>query len=215
MPDHAHRQPIRHSNLAVDDARDQLGRINTDIFLSPRPAPEKQVYLVRPGDVLNKVARLTKTTPELLMRANGMTNVMLRIDQRIFYTPAEFSVVISRKTRKVVLLNHGRFFKQYAIRSMPSAKTGAALPRVQPGKITDKIAWGPSGARVIFTDKEYAQATFWITHSVPGHTLFSEPDAAPGAPANKPPTGGVGIAPEAASELAILLTKGNPVTVEN
>ncbi|MEQ1859472.1 MAG: LysM peptidoglycan-binding domain-containing protein [Chthoniobacteraceae bacterium] len=203
-------------SLKLDAAKDLLGTINTDIFLSTKPAPEKQVYVVKRGDVLNKVARITKTTPELIMRANGMTGIMLRIDQRLYYAPAEFSLVIDKQKQKIVLLNRGKFFKQYPITTLPPAKKAAPGPVVKKlGKVLEKIAWGPSGARVIFTDKEYAEANFWVSFSVSGHTLYSDPDPSSGQKPNKPPTGGIGVAPEAVAELAIMLTKGNPVTIEN
>lgn len=207
-------------SLKLDDAKDRLGSINTELFLSQKPAPEKLVYVVKKGDVLNKVARITKTTPELLMQANGLTGIMLRIDQRLYYTPADFSLLIDKRNKKVVLLNRTKFFKQYPITTLPPGKAtpkkGGPGPVVkQQGKVVEKIAWGPSGARVIFTDKEYQQANFWISTSVPGNTIYSDPDPDSGEKPNKPPTGGIGVAPIAASELAILLTKGNPVTVEN
>jgi LysM repeat protein len=205
----------------IDEARDQLGELNSKIFFSPRPAPEKQVYLVRKGDVLNKVARVTRTTPELLMRANGLTGIMLRIDQKLYYTPAEFSLAVSRKRKMVTLLNYGKFFKQYPVRDMPTAhaapakKGGATPPPMKlAGKVMEKIAWGANGGRLIFSDKDYASANHWITIGVPGHTIYSDPDPQSGARLNKPPAGGIGIAPEAAAELSILLTKGNPVTIE-
>jgi LysM repeat protein len=203
----------------LEEAKDYLGKINTEIFLSPKPAPEKQLYVVRSGDVLNKVARHTKTTPELLMRSNGLSNIILQINQQLLYTPAEFSVVIRKKEEKVIVLNRGKFFKQYPIRKMFGAaapkKTGATPYPKQAGKVSEKIAWGPSGGRVIFTDKEYQYATFWVSFTVGGHTLYGEPDAGAAQQANKPPVGGIGIAPEDVKELAIMLTRGCPVTIES
>lgn len=203
----------------LEEAKDQLGKINTDIFLSPKPAPEKQLYVVRQGDVLNKVARITKTTPELLMRSNGLSNIMLQINQQLLYTPAEFSIVIRKKDEKVILLNRGRFFKQYPIRKTFGAaapkKAGATPHPKQAGKLAEKIAWGPSGGRVIFTDKEYQNATFWVTFTVAGQTLYGEPDADSGQTPNKPPVGGIGLAPADVKELAIMLTRGCPVTIES
>ena len=204
----------------VEEAKDRLGKINTDLFLSTHPTPEKQVYVVRPNDVLNKVARITKTTPELLMRTNKLSGTMLRIGQQLYYTPAEFSLVISKKDKKVTLLNHGKFFKQYPITTLPVSHTAGKKastppPKVLQGKVVEKIAWGSGGSRVTFSDKEFAEATFWISHTVAGHTLYSDPGPGSPAKANKPPAGGIGIAPEAASELGVLLSKGNPVIVEN
>jgi LysM repeat protein len=202
----------------LEEAKDLLGKINIEIFLTPRPAPEKQLYVVRSGDVLNKVARITKTTPELLMRSNGLANIVLQINQQLLYTPAEFSVVIRKKDQKVVVMNRGKFFKQYAIRKMYGAaapkKPGATPQLKQAGKVSEKIAWAPNGGRVIFTDKEYPNATFWVTFTVAGHTLYGEPDAGAAQQANKPPVGGIGLAPDEVKELAIMLTRSCPVTIE-
>jgi len=208
-----------HSQM-LDEAKEHLGNINSDILLSPKPAPEKQVYVVKPGDVLNKVARITKTSPDLLMRSNGLTGIMLRINQQILYTPADFSVLINKKEGKVVVLNRGKFFKHYPIRNTFGAaapKKGATGPvPKQSGKVAEKIAWGPSGGRVIFTDKEYPEAKFWVSFTVAGHTLYGEPDAGTPQPANnKPPVGGIGLAPESVKELALMLPRGCPVTIES
>ena len=214
---------VEHNTLStkLSEAKDQLGELNTKIFLSPRPAPEKQVYLVRPGDVLSKVARITRSTPELIMRGNGLNGIMLRIGQKLYYTPAEFSVVVSSRRKMVTLLDRGKFFKQYPIRDLPvghtSSKKGAGPtppPLKLQGKVIEKIAWGANGGRLIFSDKDYINANHWVTIGIAGHTIYSDPDPASGAKVNKPPAGGIGIAPEAAAELSILLTKGNPVTVE-
>jgi LysM repeat protein len=211
------------SSTVLDKAREHLGEINTDITLSTRPAPEKEVYVVKSGDVLGRVASRMRTTPELIMRSNNLSDTMLRIGQKLTITPAEFSLVISKKDRKVTVLNKGEFFKQYPILSMPhhaappaSAKKGPARPEPKiTGSITEKIAWSPEGIRVAFGDKAYPHATHWIVN-VAGHTLYSDPgpNPPPNAHVNKPPSG-LGLSPEHMEELAALLSKGNPVTIEN
>jgi hypothetical protein len=154
------------------------------------------------------------------MRSNGLSNIMLQINQQLLYTPAEFSIVIRKKEEKVIVLNRGRFFKQYRIRKMygaavPKKPAGSAAPPKQAGKLAEKIAWGPSGGRVIFTDKEYPRAAFWVSFTVAGHTLYGEPDAGTAQEANKPPVGGIGLAPADVKELATMLPRGCPVTIES
>jgi LysM repeat protein len=204
----------------IDDAKDLLGDINTTIFLSPIAAPEKETYIVQKNDVISRVATRMHTSAELLMRANNLQSSMLRIGQRLTVSPGEFSVVINRKTDKVVLLNKSRFFKQYAIRSWPPihAKKVAPghkappLPK-QVGKVTEKLAW-LNGARVLFSDKGYAYATHWIQINIPGCTLYGDPGANVNAPEAKPPGGGIMLSPDAPGELAAILNKGTPVTLE-
>jgi LysM repeat protein len=90
-------------------------------------SPEKIEYIVKPGDVLAKISRKLKTTPELIMRMNNMSGTMLRIGEKLLISHPEFSMVIQRKANLVTLLNRGAF-SQYHVRE-------AKLPPKQPSKI--------------------------------------------------------------------------------
>jgi hypothetical protein len=150
------------------------------------------------------------------MRANNLSATMLRIGRKITIAPAEFSLHIDKSEKKVTLLNNGKFFKQYPIRSVPERlvppkKGGAAQPPAA-GKINDKIAWSEAGERVIFSDKDYAGAAHWIVPSIGGHTLYSMAEEGDGQKYKTPPSG-LGLAPEHMEELSTMLSKGNPVTI--
>jgi LysM repeat protein len=198
----------------LEEARDALGEVNARILLTPVPAPEKQIYVVRSGDVITRVATRTKSTPELIMRANNLTGYMLRIDQKLSIPPTDFRVIISRKRNKVVLFNGGKYFKQYAIRSWPQlpVRKGAAGPPPKiDGKVAGKLSWH-QGQIVSFTDKVYAEASHEIQLSISNHTLYGEPP--PGdTTMHKPPTG-IALDPAAMPELVTVLAKGDPVTIE-
>jgi LysM repeat protein len=208
----------------IDEAKDYLGRLNIHIYLAPIPSPEKTVYVVKSGDVITIVAKKFKTTPELLMRANSMTGSMLRIGQKLMIPPSEFSITISRRQKRVTLLNKGKFFKQYAILAMPVPKGAAANPKgptPRPPKIAahvaDRIAW-VRGQRVNFTDKEYGAADYWVMIVPGGHSLYCEIPPPPGAPAGAPPAhpigGGYLMAAPDVREMAALLKKNDPVTID-
>jgi LysM repeat protein len=198
----------------IDDAKDILGEINTDIFLSTIAAPEKEVYIVQKGDVITRVANKLKVTGELIVRANNLQNSMLRIGQKLTVSPADFSLYISHKTNKVTVLNKGRFFKQYSILEwppMPVKKTVAgAKPEKKLGKVTDKLSW-LNGNRMTFMEKGYLNASHWIQINIPGCTLHS---VASEDSAQKPPGGGIRLTPDALDELDAMLAKGDPVTLE-
>jgi LysM repeat protein len=198
----------------IEDAKNILGEINTDIFLSTIAAPEKQVYIVQKGDVITRVANKLKTTGELIVRANNLQSSMLRIGQKLSVSPAEFSLVISRKTDKLTVLNKGRFFKQYAVLEWPPMHAKKAAPGGKPekkmGKVTDKLSW-LNGNRVTFMEKGYLNSSHWIQINIPGcslHSVASEDSA------QKPPGGGIRLTPDALDELDAMLAKGDPVTLE-
>src|SRR5919201_358755 len=194
----------------LDEARDILGEVNVEILLSRYPSPEKTEYIVKPGDVLAKIARKLKTTPELIMRMNNMSGTMLRIGDHLLISNPDFSMVIQRKANSVVLLNHGAFFKQYRVLE-------AKLPGKQPAKISAKVAetmaW-KDGKRVGVGSKEYLSSTRWIRLAgAAGYTLFSVPDSAHPNLDQPPPPVGLGLAASDLEELSSLVNNRTPVTI--
>jgi LysM domain len=194
----------------LDEARDILGEVNTEILLSRHPSPEKIEYIVKPGDVLAKIARKLKTTPEMIMRMNNMSGTMLRIGDRLLVSHPDFSIVIQRKANLVLLLNHGVFFKQYHIRE-------AKLPPKPPPKITTKVAetmaW-KGGKRVGLGSKEYLASTKWVRlASAPAYTLYSVPDPTHPNIDQPPPPTGLGLAATDLEELSTLVNNRIPVTI--
>jgi len=197
------------TGLHVEEAKDLLGEVNIDILLSRYPSPEKEEYVVKPGDVLQKVANRVKSTPELIMRTNNLSGTMLRIGERLLVSHPEFSIVIQRKARLIVLLNHGAFFKQYHVRE-------EKLGPKQPPKVTTKVAETMAfkdGKRVGFGTKEFVGSTRWIRLGAPAYTIYSVPDTArPNLDQPAPPQG-LGLAATDANELSGLVNNRTPVTI--
>jgi LysM repeat protein len=195
-------------STVLDDAKNLLGEVNSDLFFSAVPSPDKEVYVVQKGDALAKIQRRFKTTPELIMRTNNMTDpTRLQIGQQLLIPRVEFTVTIQRAGQKVVLLNHGKFFKQYKARKWNAPAKGGATGV----KVSETAAW-KDGARVAFGTKEFAASTRWVMMNVPGFTIYGEPDD-PNEKVDRPP-GGIGVSPDEADELATLLSRGVPVTIE-
>jgi hypothetical protein len=196
----------------LDEARDILGEVNSEILLSRHPSPEKIEYIVKPGDVLAKIARKLKTTPEMIMRMNNMSGTMLRIGDKLLVSHPDFSMVIQRKANLVVLLNHGAFFKQYHVKE-------AKLPQKAPPKINAKVAetmaW-KGGKRVGLGSKEYLASTKWIRLAgAPAYTLYAVPDATHPNLDQAPPPTGLGLAAVDLEELSTLVNKSTNVTISD
>jgi LysM repeat protein len=197
------------TDLHAEEAKDLLGEINVDILLSRTPSPEKQEYIVKPGDVLAVISRRLKTTPELIMRMNNMSGTMLHIGDRLLISHPEFSIVIQRKAKLVVLLDHGAFFKQYHVRE-------EKLSPKQPAKVTTKVAetmaWR-DGKRVGFGTKEFLGSTRWIRLSAAAYTLYSVADSAHPEVTQPPPPQGLGLDATDLEELSGLVNNRTPVTI--
>jgi len=188
------------------DARTALGEVNADIFFSRIPSPDKEEYVVKPGDALAKIERKLKTNAELLTRSNNLDDPRkLRIGQVLIVSHPQFALTINRKEKTVTLFNHGKFFKQYPVKSWsaPDAKT----PAPTNVKIKEKVAWN-NGERVAFGSKEYAGSSRWISMTVAGYTLYTDP-AEGGVKAN-----GIALGAEDMEELSTLLAVNLPVTIQ-
>lgn len=191
----------------ADEAKDLLGEVNISIFLSRTPSPEKEEYVVKPGDVINKVARKMKTTPELIMRMNNMSGTMLHIGEHLLVSHPDFAIVVQRKQNMLTLLNHGGFFKQYHIRELKIPAKGGKVQT----KVAEVMAWR-DGKRVGFGTKEFIGSTRWIRLSSQSYTIYSVPDSAHQV-VQPPPPQGIGLAAADAEELSSLVNNKTPVTI--
>ena len=193
-----------------ESAKDILGDINMAILMSKTPSPEKQEYIVKSGDVLARVAKKMKTTPELIMRTNNMSGTMLRIGDRLLISNPQFSLFIQRKEQAVVLLDKGNFFKRYKIKTV---KLGPKQSSRITTKVADVLAWR-DGKRVGFGTKEYIGSARWIRLAAPGYYLYAE--AEPGQPEPggvPPPPTGLGMVPRDVEELSGLVNTRTAVTI--
>ena len=189
-----------------DDAETMLGELNVLDLMSNAPGPDKIDYTVQRGDVIDRVAHKTKCDEELLFQANGLERTMLRIGQKLRIPQVDFAVEIHLKQHKIVVLNHGRFFRSYPIaNSKPVAKKFADIHT----KVQEKVAT-KDGRRVAFGAKDYPGSLRSITLAgQPGYTINGEEET----PDKPPSSNGVALNSSDAEELHTLVSVGTPVTI--
>src|SRR2546430_12140693 len=198
------------SGKHLEEARDLLGEVNVDILLSRHPSPEKTDYVVKPGDVLAKISRKLKTTPELIMRMNNMSSTMLHIGEHLLISHPDFAIVIQRKANLVVVLNHGAFFKQYHVHE---AKLSGKQSTKINAKVAETMAW-KCGQSVGLGSKDYIGSTRWIRLAgAAAYTLYSMPDSGHTHLDQPPPPVGLGLAASDVEELSSLVNSRTPVTI--
>ena len=193
----------------VGEAQDLLGDVNTSILLSDYPSPEKEQYIVRSGDVLQRIAQKMHSTPELIMRTNNLSGTMLRIGDKLLVSHPVFSILLQREKKLLYLLDHDRFFKRYHILQ-------EQLPGRQPPKITTHVAevmaW-KDGKRIGVGSREFLNSTRWIRLAASGYVIYSEPDESHPVLDVPPPPAGLGMSATDVEELSSLVNTKTAVTI--
>lgn len=194
-PDSSHR----------DEAEAMLGDINYSELLSAQPGPGKVEYIVQRGDVLDRVAKKTKSDPELIFQANGLDRIMLQIGQKLEIPQVDFSIEVHLNTKKLVLLNHGKFFKSYPLQD--SKPLGKKVTEIR-SKVQEKVA-SHDGRRVMFGSREYVNSLRSLTLAgQPSYTIYAVPDNP-----DEKSSGGIALNSSDAEELHIMASVGTPVTI--
>lgn len=186
------------------EAEALLGEINVNELLSPGPGPEKQEYIVQRGDVLDRVAHKTKSSSELIFRANNLERTMLQIGQKLQVPQVDFSVEVHLREKKLVLLNHGAFFRSYPIlESRPLPKKTKEIRT----KVFEKLAFRDNH-RVSFGAKDYPDSLRSISLAAqPGYTIAGRNED----PMAKASTAGIILSAADAEEVHTLVSPGTPV----
>ena len=191
-----------------DQALSLLGDINYAELMDSHPGPGKVEYIVQRGDVLERVAHKVKSDAQFIYQANGLDRIMLRIGQRLIIPGVDFSIEVHLNSRRLVLLNHGKYFKIYPLqdtRPLPKKTTDIRT------KIREKLAT-QDGRPVSFGTREFANSLRSLALAgQPGYTIYPISDAVPGS--EKPPGSGLGLLASDAEELHSLVSVGTPVVI--
>jgi hypothetical protein len=192
------------------EAEAMLGELNLAGLFSGLPGPGKADYIVGRGDVLDHVAHKTHSNPELIFQANNLERVNLQIGQRLEIPRVDFSVQIHLGSKTLLLLNGGRFFKEYPVLDAhPLSKKTAVIHT----KVLEKLAFVGTH-RVVFGSREYANSLRSLSLAgQPSFTIYGESGDPGAATGNRPPGSGIGLSASDAEEIHTLVSIGTPVTI--
>jgi len=105
-----------------DELRDRieitLGELNLRLLFSPALRPDQEYYTIKRGDYIYKLAKKFRVTQELLMKCNNISDPKkLSIGQRIKIPDIDLSIHVDKYSNTLTLMNHGKFFKKYVVRT--------------------------------------------------------------------------------------------------
>lgn len=196
---------------------DLLGKINIELTLSPAAMPEKEEYVVKPGDSLERIARKFKTTVDLIKKSNDLQRPVLHPGDHLRVFKGTFTLTISKRRNDLVVKVNDRFFKRYRVGTGKFGKTPVGTFIISE-KIEQPPWWRPDGKMIPFGDKENVLGTRWMslqptgkTEAVRGYGLHGtwEPETI----GRQASAGCVRLANSEVEELFLLLPIGTKVLI--
>lgn len=152
------------------EVEDRLGKVNTELALTPRAMPEKVEYIVKSGDFLGKIARKFGTTVGMIQKSNRIANPnLVKKGDKLRILQGTFRILVSKKRNELTLFFNNEFFKKYDISSGKYGKTPMGTFKITQ-KSVDPVWWRPDGKEVPFGDPENILGTRWMTLRATGET---------------------------------------------
>lgn len=140
-----------------------VSKVNTVLFNSDAPAPEKLRYEVKRGDNLVKISRNFNTTVNALIRGNknlDSTDSTIYPDMVFKIYKGDWSVTAYKSTFALVVHDGDRVFKLYDVAIGKQGRTPVGTFVVK-----DKIrepAWTPPGKNIPFGHPDNVLGTRWL-----------------------------------------------------
>jgi len=149
----------------------KLAPLNIKLLLSPRQMPEKESYLVKSGNSLDRIARKYGTTVELIQKSNMLRNPnRINVGDRLRVFSGKFEIMCSKSRHDIVVTLNGEFFKRYKVGTGRYGKTPEGTFVIRE-KIKEPPWWRPDGSVVPYGNKEEnILGTRWFSLRATGET---------------------------------------------
>ena len=143
----------------------RLTGLNMDILFSPTPTTDSEIYIVKPGDSLSKIAKAYSTTVELIKRANGLKSDIIRPEMKLKVQKRPFSIIVDKSLSTLTLIVDDRAIKTYIVSTGKNNSTPTGTFRIENKLI--KPTWYSAGAIVPADSPENVLGSRWMGITTP------------------------------------------------
>lgn len=196
---------------SVADWQKKAEEINIKLLFSPALTPKSMLYQIKPGDTLNKIARLYKTTTELVMKSNNISDSLIIPGRKIKIWNAPFNILVSKSQNTLLLKSDEEVFKTYIV----STGKNNCTP-VGTFKIINKLpnpTWFKAGAIVPAESADNVLGTRWMGFDLAGYGIHGTVE--PKELGKQVTQGCIRLSNTDVEELYSIIPAGTEVTVIN
>lgn len=193
----------------VSEWQKKTEEINIKLLFSPVLTPKSVLYEIKPGDTLTRIAREFKTTPELLRKANAISDDRIRPGRKLKVWTSPFSVVVDKSQNSLILKSDEEVIKTYIVSTGANNSTPTGT-----FKIVNKLAnptWFKTGAAIPPESPENILGTRWMGFDLAGYGIHGTTE--PQSLGRQVTQGCVRMANPEVEELYTIIPVGTEVTI--
>lgn len=154
--------------------QEQLGRMNVALLFSPMVTELDEVYQVKPGDTLGRIASTHGTTVDFIKRANGLKGDVIRPQQKLKVPKGRFSVVVDKSLNELLLSEDNQFIKTYPVATGKDNSTPVGTFKIV-NRIENPV-WYTQGAVVPPESPQNILGTRWLGFDKKGYGIHGSVD---------------------------------------
>ena len=156
-------------SLDVGNWQKRIEDINMRLLFSSTITPKSIIYQIKPGDTLNKIARAYKTTAELIMKSNNISDSVIIFGRKIKIWNVPFSILVDKSQNILLLKSDEEVIKVYIVSTGKNNCTPVGV-----FKIVNKLpnpTWFKAGAVVPSGSVENVLGTRWMGFDLAGYGI--------------------------------------------
>jgi len=196
-------------SLFVETAQNEMEKLNLKILFSPIKTENSQVYVVKEGDALRKIAKKYNTTVELIMKSNHLKTDLIRPGQRLKVTTAKFAIITDKSQNMLTLKADEDILKMYRVSTGLDGSTPTGKFKIV-NKLVDP-PWFKAGAIVPSGSPANILGSRWMGLSIDGYGIHGTTE--PETIGSNITAGCVRMLNEDAEELYSIVPVGTEVTI--
>jgi lipoprotein-anchoring transpeptidase ErfK/SrfK len=153
----------------VMDWQKKSDELNIKLIFSPVVTPGSTLYEIQPGDTLTKIAREFKTTTDLIIKSNNLSDGKIFPGKKIKVWNTPFSILVYKSQNILILKSNEEIIKTYIV----STGKNNCTP-VGNFKIVNKLpnpTWFKAGAVVPASSSENILGTRWMGFDLAGYGI--------------------------------------------
>lgn len=156
-------------NEAIKDIQKKLEDLNVKILFSPVKTDDSDLYVVKSGDNLGKIAKSFNTTVELIKKSNNLTSDIIHPGKKLKVTTAKFSILVDKSQNMLTLKLNDNVLKVYAVSTGLDNSTPVGDFKIV-NKLIDPV-WYKAGAIVASGSAENILGSRWLGITLQGYGI--------------------------------------------